>query len=186
MKRSMMITGLAALLALGGVTAAYAAAGSTAAADGPGPRTPVAGFGYGRGMMGGGYGMMGGALCAFDDPAVASADFEAMIAGRQAYITALEAQLAKVTDPTVKERLTYEIELAKLMKGAMEARLAAAKNLPADQLAAQIALVQADVDYWSKATSTDTSIQQWIANHLAAAKSRLAWLQDQQAQQPKQ
>lgn len=172
-------------IAAGALTVALAAGGVAAAAGGPWALNGRA-QGYGPGMMGRG-GMMGGGCQGVNgadyDPAAMLAHAEAMLAQHQTRLTSLEARLAAEQDEGTKAILTARIERENLMIGWFESRIPVLEKLPEEWLEGGLALAHHDVDYFTGATATDPYNQAFIAQRLATAQQRLAWLEEQAEQQ---
>jgi hypothetical protein len=117
------------------------------------------------------------------DPAAALAQAEAMLAQHKAYGDSLKARLEQATDEQVKAALAVRMERQILMTDRVEAHIAVLKTLTTETepLQGALAVARGDVDYWTRATATDTGNKAVIAAHLARAQRRVEALKAQLA-----
>lgn len=185
MKRGLLMMAIVAVLLVGMVAVAQARGpgGGWGGQGGPGMMG-----GGGPGMMGGRGGMMGGggAGCVFQngtgtyDPALAASRADLMVTQHKAHLTQLEAQLAAATDANVKAALTIRIERQKLATGAAEVHATVLKAQPLTWQEAALATARAEVEYWGKATATDSTNQAWIGVRQAQVKAHLTYIESLQ------
>ncbi len=206
MKRTWMIVGTMAVLLVGATAVAEArgfgpgtgiaaqptyqsaATGGTYVQGTMGAQGRMAAKGRmgGQGMMGGqgrmgGQGMMGGTLCTGQnyDPAANAVQIEQMLVQHEAVLASLQAQLANTTDEARIAYLNQRIEMQQIMINWQQGKLAVVQTLTDEWPAGAITVAEYDVEFFTNATSTDTAVQSWIANRLAAAQQRLTYLEGQ-------